>query len=144
MSPTSESYTVPFTIHGAQAAEPSDREKAEKAHLACFKSLSDLHVRLKALRTLFGTAVGDALQGPVSEAQDHAYDAAAHFRRALARETEVTRLTQDENRRLHQRLADATADIDRLSTELVARHRKARKPIPEWITDIRSDIEVPF
>lgn len=136
------SLTVPFRMQGK--SEPPHRERAEKSYTAAFEALGDLNDRLHAVRTLFGTAVGDALQASVDVAQDHAYDAADHFRRALAQATERARLTQDENRRLRERLADAAADVDRLSAELVARHKKARKPIPEWIAEIRSDVEVPF
>lgn len=138
------SLTVPVNFHGEATSEPSDREKAEKSHMDAFEALADVHDRLKAVRTLFGPALADALRGPIDTAQDHSYDSSAHFRRALDREADVARWTQDENRRLRERLADAVADVDRLSAELVARHKKARKPIPEWIAEIRSDVEVPF
>ena len=36
-----------------------------------------------------------------------------------------------------------TETIDKLSAELVARYKRARRPVPEWIQEIRGDVEVP-
>lgn len=119
-----------------------DHARAEKRGID--QAQTTLRGRLYGLRSLFGDAVAHQVETALEPLEEHAYDACIHYEREI-------KLVQDElglkDRIITERgeaLQRQTETIDKLSAELVARYRRARRPIPEWIQQIRSDVEAPF
>lgn len=124
-----------------QAMTDLDQARAERK--AIDQARGTLRSRLFGLRSLFGDPVAHQVEIALEPLEEHAYDACVHYEREIAR---LQGDLQQSGRIIAERggaLQRQTETIDKLSAEL-ARYKRARRPVPEWIQEIRGDVEVPF
>lgn len=100
--------------------------------------------KLSGLRILFGDEVHHPIDLALEVYEERCEDAFRTYERAYEADGQAARAAVERQHQMGTAIQSHLATIDRLSTELERRHRKAGTKVPEWIASIRSDFEVPF
>lgn len=119
-----------------------DRARAERA--GADQARRVVRSKLVGLRSLFGDAVGRAIESALEPHEERCEDTFRSYEDAIAAERRVARDAIERLQQNHEVIAGQNEKIDRLSADLVARYQRGRRPVPEWLADIRADFEAPF